>query len=190
MSSLTRTLVVALALAGAGAAQAAPRGYYGSYSYGPENAVRLQIGGVGLSTPSGYLCDPYYCSTVSDTWSALSVGGELDLALGRGFVNFTVGAHELFAERSAGYPNIFEPSAGFTFKFLRHAPVEPRLHVGMGLLFAETGDAGASLRVGGGLTLFADAPVGLAFDLVIDAGRVGGADLTQAQFMVGPEFHF
>lgn len=192
MKIVGKILLFALALAAAGAAQAAPRGYYPPPSYyaPPQNALRLQIGGAGLSTPTGYLCDPYYCSTVSDSWSALALGGDLDFALGRGIVNFTIGAHELFAQHASGYPNIFEPWAGLTFKFLRGAEVQPRLSVGLGLLFAEGGNSGASLRAGGGVTLFANAPVGLAVDLVIDGGRVGDADLTQVQFLIGPELHF
>jgi len=188
-----KVLLFAFAVTAAGAAQAAPRGYYPappSYYAPPQNAVRLQIGGVGLSTPTGYLCDPYYCSTVSDSWSALALGGDVDLALGRGLVSFTVGAHELFAQHNSGYPSIFEPSAGLTFKFLRGTDVQPRFSIGLGLLFAEGGNSGASLRAGGGLTLFANAPVGLALDLVLDGGRIGDADLTQVQLLVGPEFHF
>jgi hypothetical protein len=189
-----KLILFALALSAAGTAQAAPRGYYPppppSYYAPPQNAVRLQIGGVALSTPVGYLCDAYYCDTVHDSWSALALGGDLDLAIGRGLLNFTIGAHELFAERHSGYPDIFEPSVGLTFKFLRRTQIEPRISVGMGLLFAETGDAGASFRLGGGVTFFGNAPVGLALDVVFDAGRVGGADLTQAQFLIGPEFHF
>lgn len=190
-----KSLVFALALAAAGSAQAAPRGYYPpppNYYAPPQNAVRLQIGGVALSTPVGTLCDAYsgYCTTFSDSWSALALGGDLDLALGRGLVNFTIGAHELFAERNSGYPDIFEPSVGVTFKFLRRSPVEPRVGVGMGLLFAEGGDTGASFRLGGGVSFFADAPVGLALDVVFDAGRIAGADVTQAQLLIGPEFHF
>ncbi len=189
-----KALLFALGLAAFGSAQAAPHGYYAppppSYYAPPQNAIRLQLGGVGLSTPSGY-CDANYCYSYSDSWSALALGADLDLALGRtGLVNFTIGAHEMFAERASGFPDIFEPSVGVTFKFLRRTMVEPRLGVGLGLLFAQDGQTGASLRFGGGVTIFANQPVGLALDLVLDAGRVGGADLTQAQFLIGPEFHF
>ena len=187
-----KALLFAFALVAAGTAQAAPHGYYPapapSYYAPPENAVRIQIGGVGLSTPNGYVCNGFYCTT--DSWSALALGGDVDLAIGRGLMSFTIGAHELFAEQNTGYPNIFEPSAGLTFKFLRGTPIVPRLTVGMGLLLAEGGNYGASFRLGGGLTFLANAPIGIALDLVFDGGRVGGTDITQAQLLIGPEFRF
>ena len=181
MTIVRNLCLIALALA-AVPAQAAPRGYYPqsqpSYEAPPQNALRLQIGGASLSSPAGVLCDPFVCQVASDQWSALTLGGDLDLALGRGFLNLTVGARELLASHGSGYPNILEPSVGVTFKFMPGAPVQPRLGGGVGFLFDNTGDSGASLRLGGGLTLLANAPVGLA------------VDVTQVQFAIGPEFHF
>jgi len=193
MNILRNLFLIALAFA-AVPAQAAPRGYYPApqpyYEAPPQNALRLQIGGASLSSPAGVLCDPFACSAVSDQWSSLMLGGDLDLALGRGFLNFTVGARELLASHASGYPNILEPAVGLTFKFMRGAPVQPRLGVGVGFLFDNNGDSGASLRLGAGVTLLANAPVGLAVDFTLDVGRLSGYDVTQAQFAIGPEFHF
>ncbi len=192
MTTIRNLFLVALAFA-AVPAQAAPRGYYPSpqpYYQAPQNALRIQIGGASLSSPAGVLCDPIACSTVSDQWSSLLLGGDLDLALGRGFLNLTVGARELLASHGSGYPNILEPSVGVTFKFMPGAPVQPRLGVGVGFLFDDNGDSGASLRLGGGLTLLANGPVGLAVDVTLDVGRLSGYDVTQVQFAIGPEFHF
>jgi hypothetical protein len=193
MTIVRNLFLIALAFA-AVPAQAAPRGYYPApqpyYEAAPQNALRLQIGGASLSSPAGVLCDQFFCSAVSDQWSALMLGGDLDLALGRGFLNLTVGARELIASHASGYPNILEPSVGATFKFMRGAPVQPRLGVGVGLLFDNNGDSGASLRLGGGVTFLANGPVGLALDVTLDVGRLSGYDVTQVQFAIGPEFHF
>ena len=193
MTIVRNLFLIAVAFA-AVPAQAAPRGYYPPpqpyYQAAPQNAIRLQIGGSSLSSPAGVLCDPFYCYAASDQWSALTLGGDVDLALGRGFLNLTMGARELIASHASGYPNILEPSVGVTFKFMPGAPVQPRLGVGVGLLFDNNGDSGASLRLGGGLTILANAPVGLAVDVTLDVGRLSGYDLTQVQFAIGPEFHF
>jgi len=192
MTIVRNLCLIALALAAA-PTHAAPRGYYPTpqpYYQPPQNALRLQIGGASLSSPAGVLCDPFACSAVSDQWSSLMLGGDLDLALGRGFLNLTVGARELFASHASGYPNILEPSVGLTFKFMHGAPVQPRLGVGVGFLFDDNGDSGASLRLGAGVTFLANAPVGLAVDFTLDVGRLSGYEVTQAQFAIGPEFHF
>jgi len=194
MTIVRNLFLIALAFA-AVPAQAAPRGYYPQpqpyYEAPAQNALRLQIGGASLSSPAGVLCDPFYCYAASDQWSSLLLGGDFDLALGRrGFLNLTIGARELFASHASGYPNIFEPSVGVTFKFMRGAPVQPRLGVGVGFLFDNTGDSGASLRLGAGVTFLANAPVGLAVDFTLDVGRLSGYDVTQVQFAIGPEFHF
>ena len=65
-----------------------------------------------------------------------------------------------------------------------------RLGVGVGFLFDNNGDSGASLRLGGGLTFLANGPVGLAIDVALDVGRLSGYEVNQVQFAIGPEFHF
>ena len=194
MKTIRQLSLVLLALAAVvpATAQAQRRGYYppppSYYQPAPQNALRLEVGGASLD---GSTCDPYYGCGYTDRWSAFMLGGDLDIALGRsGLLNLTVGARELFSNHYSGYPNVFEPNVGVTFKFLRGMPIEPRLSVGAGFLFDSNGDSGASFRVGGGVTFFAHAPVGLALDLMLDAGRLSGYDLTQVQFSVGPEFHF
>jgi hypothetical protein len=195
MKTVRNLLLAAVALAAAvpATAQAQRRGgYYPPppryYEPAPQNAVRLELGGATLN---GVTCDPSYCYDTGNDWSAFMLGGDVDLALGRtGLLNLTVGARELFSGHHSGYPNIFEPNVGLTFKFMRRMPVQPRLTVGAGFLFDSDGDSGASFRFGGGVTLFADAPVGLAIDLVLDVGRLSGYDVTQGQFSIGPEFHF
>jgi hypothetical protein len=184
----------ALGLAMASPALAAPRPYGGpAYYPATNNAFRLQVGGSTLSSP-GIYCPSGNAGVCFDTspfaWQALLLGGDLDLGLGRGPLSLTLGARELAAPYYTGNPSIFEPTAGLTLKLLRHTQVEPRLLVGVGLLVGNDGNAGATLRLGGGLSLFANAPIGLALDLVLEVGAFGGYEVSQVQLAVGPEFHF
>jgi hypothetical protein len=188
MTRALQALFLVVGLAAATPALAQSRGYYGgpprARAY-PDNALRLQIGGASLGTED---CagGPCFANT---RWGALVFGADFDLALG-GPINLTLGAREVSASSFSGNPSIFEPAAGLTFKFGRHTPVEPRLGAGLALLFASNGDNGAALRLGGGLSFFGYAPIGLALDLVFEVGQVGGVTISQAQFLIGPEFRF
>jgi hypothetical protein len=186
-----KLLAALLSLAAASPALAAryapaPRGY-GAWS---QNAVRLEVGGATLSAPALY-CGPNGngCFVDAYQWNALLLGGELDLGVSR-HVAITLGARALSAPYYTGDPSIFEPSVGVTFKFLRGGVIEPRLAVGVGLLAANNSEVGSSFRIGGGLSLFADGPVSLALDLMLEHGTLGGQTVNQAQFGIGPEFRF
>ena len=194
-SSKAKVLLGALAALAAVPALAAPRyGYYQpQYSYGPNNALRLEVGGASISSPGFYCPNGALGTCVNDGpfgWQALSLGGELDIGLGNGPVALTLGAHELAASIESGAPNVFEPSIGLTFRFMRYQPVSARLTVGAGLMLGNDGSTGGSLRFGGGVTLFANGPVGLAIDASVDLGRFGGYGVSQFQLAAGPEFHF
>jgi len=193
--SRAKVLAGALAALAAAPALAAPRGYYAPSYYrpAPDNALRLEVGGASISSPGLYCPNGALGGCVNDGpfgWSALSLGGELDLGLGGGPVALTLGARELAAPYDSGAPNVFEPSIGLTFRFLRHQPVQARLGIGAGLMLANDGTTGGAVRFGAGLSLFATGPVGLAIDAVVDVGRLGGYGVTQLQLSAGPEFHF
>src|SRR5512138_1866297 len=174
-----RALFLVAAIVAATPALAQSRGYYGGpqrYRAYPQNALRLEIGGASLGTED---CagGPCFANT---RWGALVFGADFDLNLG-GPVNLTLGAREVASSSFSGNPSIFEPAIGLTFKFAPYAPIQPRLGAGLALLFADSGDDGAALRVGGGLSFFGHAPIGLALDLVVEVGQLGGITVTQAQ---------
>src|SRR5512138_15375 len=176
-----QALFLVLGLAAASPALAQSRGYYGApryrpYPVYPENALRLQIGGAGMGVEDA--AGPEFANT---HWGALMLGGDFDLNLG-GPVNLTIGAREALSSSFSGNPSVFEPAAGFTFKFARWAPVQPRITLGVAGLFASNGDDGAAARFGGGLSFFGRAPLGLALDLVFEVGQLGGVTFTQAEF--------
>jgi hypothetical protein len=189
MTRALQALVLLLGLSAATPALAQSGGYYGGpparYRVYPNNALRLQLGGATLATED---CGggPCFANT---HWGALVFGADFDLGLG-GPLNLTLGAREVASSSFSGNPSIFEPSAGLTFKFGRHAPVEPRLGAGLAVLVGGNGENGAALRLGGGLSFFGHAPVGLALDLVLEFGQLGGVAISQAQFLIGPEFRF
>jgi hypothetical protein len=189
-----QALLGALALSAALPAAAANRGYYApSYAPATDNAVRLEVGGASLSSPGLFCPDGPRGGCVQDSpfgWGSLSLGGAIDLGLGRSPLALTISAHELAASYQSGAPNVFEPGVGLTLRLLRYQPTQVRLGVGLGLLFAEGFDAGASLKLNAGLSLFANAPIGLALDFMLDLGRFGGYGISQVQLAVGPEFHF
>jgi hypothetical protein len=194
MSNRLKGVIGALAVLAGAPAAAAPR-YYGSPVYAPatNNALRFEIGGATISSPGLYCPNGAAGGCVQDLpfdWQALSIGGALDVGLGAAPVALTIGAHELAAPYYSGNPSIFEPSIGLTFKFLRHQPVQPRVGVGFGLMLGNDDSTGAALKLGAGLSLFANAPIGLALDLMIDFGRFAGYGVSQVQLAVGPEFHF
>ncbi len=192
MTRILQALLLVGGLAASSPALAQSRGYYGrqpAYMAPPNNALRLEIGGASIAArycPDGN-GGPCFSG---DPWEAFIISGELDLALGRGPISLTLGARELAAQYYSGNPSIFEPNVGLTFKFMRYAPVEPRLTVGAGLLIGNNGDNGGSLRLGGGLSFFGYAPLGLAIDLIFDFGELGGVGISQVQLAIGPEFHF
>ncbi len=192
MTRILQALFLAGGLLASSPALAQSRGYYRRpppYAPPPRNALRLEIGGASLS--SRY-CPDGYAGTCfsSDPWGALLVSGDLDLALGRGPIYLTVGARYLAAQYYEGDPSIFEPAVGITFKFIPYAPVSPRLNAGLGVLIGNNGDAGASFRLGGGLSFLGASPIGFAVDLMFDFGRLGGVGISQVQLAIGPEFHF
>ena len=187
MTTALKALLLMVGLVAASPALAQSRGYYGSpqrYRAYPENALRLEVGGASLGVEDSAPA-PFY----NVRWGAFVFGGDFDLNLG-GPVNLTLGAHEVASSSFSGNPSIFEPAAGLTFKFGRNAQVQPRFGAGLALLFASSGDDGAALRLDGGLSLYGYAPIGLAMDLVFEVGQLGGITITQAQFLIGPEFRF
>ncbi|HTP30316.1 MAG TPA: hypothetical protein VMK12_32260 [Anaeromyxobacteraceae bacterium] len=190
MTSIGRVLLIVVALAAAAPAlgQYYPPPPYRVYRPPPENALRVEIGGASLS--SRYCPDGSGSCFSSDPWGALALGVDLDLALGRSPISLTLGAHEMLAPYYSGSPNVFEPWLGLTFKPLRYAPVEPRLSIGGAGLIGNNGDTGGALRVGGGLSFFGSAFVGLAVDLMFDYGHIGAVDLFQVELALGPEFRF
>ncbi len=194
MSISSKALLGALAIAAATPALAGPRGYYAPpYQPASDNALRIEVGGASISSP-GLFCPNGRAGGCSQElpfdWQALAIGGELDLALGRGPVALTLGAREIAAPQESGNPSIFEPYIGLSFRFLRYQPVQPRLSVGAAFMLGNDDSTGAALRLGGGISFFANAPVGLAIDAMVDLGRFGGFGVSQVQLTAGPEFHF
>jgi hypothetical protein len=196
--SISKALVAALAILAAAPALAGPRGYgYYRPAYEPassDNSLRLEIGGASISSPGLFCPNGQAGACVQDLpfdWQALAVGGELDIGLGRGSpVALSIGAREIAARMESGNPSIFEPYVGLTFRFLRYQPVQPRFSVGAAFMLGNDSSTGAALRIGGGLSFFATAPVGLAIDAMADFGRFGGYGVSQVQLTAGPEFHF
>ena len=184
-----KALFLVAGLAAATPALAQSRGYYGPryrpYPVYPQNALRLQIGGAGLGVEDA--AGPEFANT---HWGALVLGGDFDLNLGGGPMNFTLGAREMLSSTFSGNPSVFEPAAGLTFRFASYAPIQPRLSFGVAGLFASNGDDGAAARFGGGLSFFGRAPIGLALDVLFEVGQLGGVTFTQGEFLIGPEFRF
>ncbi len=188
-SRVLQAMLLTVGLAAASPALAQSRGYYGyqpryAASY-PPNALRLQIGGASLGVEDS-VAGPAFLNT---HWGALVFGADFDLNLG-GPLNLTLGAREAASSSFSGNPSIFEPAVGLTFKFAPYAPIQPRLSAGVAALFASSGDDGAALRLGGGLSFFGRAPIGLALDLMFEVGQIGGITFTQGEFLIGPEFRF
>jgi hypothetical protein len=193
MSKALQALSALLGIAVAVPALAQSRYYEPPRRSANDNAFRLEIGGASLSSPGLYCPNgargPCY-DTSPFAWQALVIAGELDLAIGGGPLNVTFGARELAAPYYSGNPSIFEPSIGLTYRFLRRSQVQPRLGVGLGLLVGNDGNAGGSVRLDGGLSLFGHAPLGLAIDLILEVGAFGGYEISQVQLAIGPEFRF
>ncbi len=195
-TTITKLSQVLSLMAGLGMATPALAQYrlYPAYRELPSNALRLEIGGATLSSPgictSGAANSGSCVDTSPFAWQALTLSGDLDLALAGGGLNLTFGAHEVAAPYYSGSPSIFEPSVGVTFKFRPYAPVQPRLTGAVALLLGNDGNTGATVRLGGGLSFFGRAPVGFAVDLLLDIGSFAGYQITQVQFAVGPEFRF
>jgi hypothetical protein len=193
MKTSTRLLALLAGLGAAAPAAAQYRQYPGASHAIPSNAVRLEIGGATLSSPGICTDRAAFSGGCVDSspfaWQALSLSGDLDLALG-GPVSLTLGAHELFAPYYSGNPNLFEPSLGVAFNFSPRGAVQPRLSAAGALLLGNDGNTGGALRLGGGLSFFGRAPIGLALDLLVDIGAFGGYEITQISLAVGPEFRF
>jgi len=202
MAKVLQVLFLAAGLAAVSPAAAQERYYYGAPpprayyqpqyrvqpTYAFQNALRLEVGGATMAAR--------YCPNGSsgtcfsgDPWEALTLDANADLGLG-GPVALTFGVREALAPYYTGAPSIFEPWMGLSFKFFRNPVVEPRLVVGGGVLIGNNDDVGGSFRIGGGLSLFGASRIGLAVDLMVDVGRLGGVTVTQVQVALGPEFRF
>jgi hypothetical protein len=174
-----KAMMVAAALLAAGPALAQRYGYAGG------SDLRLMVGGTSFSP--GYYCGGGFCDYTPFGYGAFTLGADYDMPFGR-VPHLTLGARLMFAGPAYYSSQIFiEPLLGVTWKFGGYrAPVEPRLHLGLGIY---AGSAfGAVLRFGGGLGFALSPRVGLGLDLVIEAGAIHGYGVSTVQFTIGPEF--
>lgn len=197
MSNALKAVALTLGLVAAvpASAQYRPR-YAAPYGYGwpGNNALRLEVGGATLSSPGICTDSAYHSGNCVDTspfaWQALTLGADLDLALGSSPISFTIGARDLLASYYSNDPSIFEPSLGVTFKFLRQAPISPRITLAGVLMIGHEGHTGGAFRLGGGVSFFNYSPIGLAVDLIFEVGAFGGYEMHQVSLAIGPEFRF
>jgi hypothetical protein len=181
----------ALLAAAPAAAQSARVPQRGPSSYAVAyggNTLRLGLGAENFSirdcveVNGDIFCD----ERVFFRRSNLVLGLDYDLSMGGGS-NLTFGARlspEPFVDGAFG----FEPSVGYTYKFLGlRAPVVPRLHAGVGVHLDGQG-AGPALRLGGGVAFFPAGHVGIGVDLMVEAGSYRGFGFSGTQLMIGPEF--
>ncbi len=154
-----------------------------------DDALRLQVGFAGAS--GGAFCPygpggpcAYDYAPFHDSWFV--VGADYDHRLSGG-LSLNVGAHLLAAPYLYSDALAVEPSVGITYAF-RHlsVPIVPRLSAGIGLYLGSA--AGAALRLGAGATFAVTPRVGLAADLVLEAGSYGGYGFSALQVLFGPEF--
>ncbi len=191
MASAWKAILCVGTMAAATPALAAPgRGYAPSYGT-TGDVLRVEVGGAGLGS-DGYFCDRFGgCGYSPWGYSAFVLGADYDMPLGRSVsgLNLTLGARLLTGGIRYGYGSLtfLEPSLGLTWKFrgLR-APLEPRLHAGVGVYAGS--DFGAAVRLGAGIGFVVTPRVSLGADLMLEVGGLAGYGFTAAQFTIGPEF--
>lgn len=189
LSRIFSAAVAAIVFAAApAAAQRHPRQRASYRATSGANALRLAVGAENLSVRDCVDVDgDLFCDErVFFRRSTLVLGVDYDLWLGGGS-NLTLGGR-LASEQFIGDGFAVEPMVGYTYKFLGlPAPVVPRLHAGVGLHLDGEG-VGPALRLGGGVSFFPAGPVGIAVDLVMEAGSYRGFGFSGSQLMIGPEF--
>ena len=126
-----------------------------------------------------------------------NIGLETDLGISPGLA-LTIGANVMWGSMNGINNTIWEPHVDLLLRGDRYSEVRGRLRLGLGVYAAHasdpvlgsSGDTGAAVRLGAGLSFFNLAPVGLGLDVIFEAGSLGGYDVSTIQLMLGPELHF
>ena len=189
--------------------QAAPPGWYGRPPVVQpppirDNTLRLS-GGIALAS-GGYYCGYAYVPgyaypTCSAGYSSVlgNVNLDLDLAISRATA-ITVGTNVMFGGYQGINSTVWEPHIDYLLRGSPYGMARGRFRIGAGLYIATvsggsyTGPTatttGGALRIGGGVSLLGDSPVGIGLDAIFEAGSLNGYYVSTLQLLVGPEFRF
>ena len=192
-----------------------PPGYYpppppppsGSYGQRPtqqppsqNNTLRVS-GGMALTT-TGYFCGypgySYYCGAAYSAVLA-NVNLDLDLAVSRSSA-LTVGTNVMWGGYNGISSTTWEPHLDYLLRGSPLAPARWRFRIGGGIYIASANGSsyggpnatttGGALRIGGGLSLLTDSPVGIGLDAIFESGSLNGYYVSTLQLLAGPEFRF
>ena len=181
-----------------------PPGWYGPQAILRNNTLRLS-GGMAAAS------DGYYCGYAFGPGFAYPACGagyspvlpnlnvDIDLGLAR-FHAISVGANVMWGSYGGITNTIWEPHVDYLLRGSPFAPIRGRFRLGFGIYIASatpnnssgpTSTAtGEAFRIGGGVSILADQPVGIGIDAIYEAGSVNGYYVSTVQLLAGPEFHF
>jgi len=179
-----------------------PPGYYGAQAVPRNNTLRLSGGMAFASTGyyCGYAVAPGYAYPVcggaySPVLPDLSM--DLELAFARNHA-IGIGANVMWGTYDNIGSTIWEPHVDYLLRGSPLAPVRGRFRLGIGVYIASVSAynspavsaSGAALRLGGGISILADQPIGIGIDAIYEAGSLNGYYVSTLQLLAGPEFHF
>ena len=171
-----------------------------------KNNVLRASGGVAFAS-AGYWCGyyyyygiPYYSCYSGYSTTMPDVNLDFDLGLSPTSA-LGLGVNVMWGSYKALDTTVWEPHVDYLFRAPPLAKVRWRLRIGAGLYVSSTkgsnagrsvdsSSVGGAFRLGFGVSLFNDSPVGIGLDSIFEAGSVRGYYASTIQLLAGPEFHF
>jgi len=185
-----------------------PPGWYGrpQVQQAPVRDNTLRVSGGMAIASTGYYCGYVYVPgyaypACGSAYSSVlpNVNVDFDVAVSRSAA-ITVGGNVTWGSYSGISTTLWEPHIDYLLRGSPFAPARWRFRLGAGIYIASTSDAtyggpaatttGGAMRIGGGVSLLADSPVGIGLDAIFEAGSLNGYYVSTFQLLAGPEFHF
>jgi hypothetical protein len=173
-----------------------------------KNNVLRASGGVAFASV-GYWCGyyyyygyPYYSCYSGYSTTMPDVNLDFDLGLSPTSA-LGLGVNVMWGSYHSINTTVWEPHVDYLFRAPPLAKARWRLRIGAGLYVssssgtnAGTGrsvnssSVGGAFRLGFGVSVLNDSPVGIGLDSIFEAGSVRGYYASTIQLLAGPEFHF
>ena len=182
-----------------------PPGWYGQPPAQQQtlrnNTLRVS-GGMSLAS-TGYYCGyayyPYPSCGAAYSSVLANVNVDLDLGVSRSSA-ITIGGNVMWGGYNGINSTIWEPHLDYLLRGSPLAAARWRFRIGGGVYLSTVSGngysgptattSGGALRIGGGVSLLADSPVGIGLDTIFESGSLNGYYVSTLQLLAGPEFHF